>query len=59
MAIEFASKGDYDSAMDLKLNLPDQMKRRIDAAIQSHKDEIAEAAKKQAPTERPRRSYNV
>ncbi|MFM0226157.1 recombinase family protein [Paraburkholderia dipogonis] len=59
MAIEFASKGDYDSALDLKLNLPEQMKKRIDAAIQSHKDEVAQSAKKQAPTERPRRSYNV
>lgn len=59
MAIEFASKGDYDSALDLKLNLPDAMKKRIDAAIQSHKDEVAEAAKNRAPTERPRRSYNV
>ncbi|MFM0405258.1 hypothetical protein [Paraburkholderia dipogonis] len=64
MAIEFASKGDYDSALDLKLNLPDQMKKRIDAAIQSHKDEVAmQSAKqtgaKQGQAERPRRSYNV
>ena len=63
MAIEFASKGDYDSALDLKLNLPEQMKKRIDAAIQGHKDDAASAAKetqaKQAPAERPRRSYNV
>lgn len=62
MAIEFASKGDYDSALDLKLNLPDDMKKRIDAAIQSHKDEVAQAARAQSKptaTERPRRSYSV
>lgn len=63
MAIEFASKGDYDSALDLKLNLPDDMKKRIDVAIQGHKDDAARAAKeaqaKQGQTERPRRSYNV
>jgi hypothetical protein len=62
MAIDFASKGDYDSALDLKMGLPDQMKKRIDAAIQSHKDEVAQAAKAQAKpaaTERPRRSYSV
>ena len=61
MAIEFASKGDYDSALDLKLNLPEAMKQRIDAAIQSHKDDAAataaQAASKQ--TQRPRRQYNV
>lgn len=63
MAIDFASKGDYDSALDLKMGLPDQMKKRIDMAIQSHKDEVAQTAKstqaKQASAERPRRSYNV
>lgn len=63
MAIEFASKGDYDSALDLKLNLPDAMKKRIDTAIEGHKAEVAKAAQqaepKQATTERPRRSYNV
>jgi hypothetical protein len=57
MAIGFASKGDYDSALDLKLNLPEAMKQKIDAAIQSHKDAAAAAASKQ--TQRPRRSYNV
>ncbi|MFM0432364.1 hypothetical protein PQQ75_25360 [Paraburkholderia aspalathi] len=63
MAIEFASKGDYDSALDLKLNLPDAMKKRIDTAIQSHKAEVASAAEKaqakQATAPRPRRSYDV
>ncbi len=62
MAIEFASKGDYDSALDLKLNVPDEMKKQIDRAIQGHKAEVEQATKeaaKKAPAERPRRSYNV
>mgnify|MGYP001550754748 CR=1 FL=1 len=63
MAIEFASKGDYDSALDLKSNLPDPMKAQIELAIQSHKDDVASAAKeaaaRQGQTQRPRRSYNV
>ncbi|CAN7643589.1 hypothetical protein [Paraburkholderia terricola] len=63
LAIDFASKGDYDSALDLKHSLPADMKKRIDTAIQGHKNEVAQAAKvapeKQAPSERPRRSYSV
>jgi hypothetical protein len=61
MAIDFASKGDYDSALDLKMGLPDQMKKRIDTAIQSHKEDAASALKEaqQGQTQRLRRSYNV
>jgi hypothetical protein len=63
MAIEAVSKGDYDAALDLKANLPDLMKKRIDAAIQGHRDDTAQEAKeaegKQAQAQRPRRSYSV
>ncbi|MDQ7982256.1 hypothetical protein QYH69_34085 [Paraburkholderia sp. SARCC-3016] len=64
MAIAFAAKGDYDSALDLKARMPEDMKQRIDAAIQSHKEEVAELARQaqarsQPQTRRPSRSYNV
>jgi hypothetical protein len=62
MAIEFAGKGDYDSALGLKAQVPAEMKKRIDAAIQGHQDDVAELARQaqqQPQSRRPSRSYNV